>query len=244
MNLGPGSYSIATALVSSEPIWSTITNGATWRCCSPSPTRTSRYFIGTDLGPALDQDRSLMPFISYAQNMEDVMLYRALRDVTRGFYVDVGANSPDRAFGHAGRFYERGWRGINIEPVPGFHEQLVAARPHDINLAVAVGDSTGTVNFYDIPDSGLPPATPNGAPAPAFGTVRIVERQVPVGTLDHVFENPRRRTGPFSEDRRGGHGERRAARPVPEDGPALDHRGRGDGGPDPDPALIRNGTRF
>ena len=36
-----------------------------------------------------------MPFLSYAQNMEDVMLHRALREVKQGFYVDVGANSPD-----------------------------------------------------------------------------------------------------------------------------------------------------
>ena len=35
-----------------------------------------------------------MPFISFAQNLEDVVLYRALSDVTHGFYVDVGANSP------------------------------------------------------------------------------------------------------------------------------------------------------
>jgi len=80
-----------------------------------------------------------MPFISYAQNLEDVMHYRALRDVKRGFYVDVGANSPDQ-HSVTRTLYERGWRGINIEPATGFHEQLVAARPDDINLAVAVGD--------------------------------------------------------------------------------------------------------
>jgi hypothetical protein len=32
-----------------------------------------------------------MSFISYAQNHEDVMLYRALREVKEGFYIDVGA---------------------------------------------------------------------------------------------------------------------------------------------------------
>ena len=36
-----------------------------------------------------------MPFISFAQNLEDVVLYRALKGITHGFYVDVGANSPD-----------------------------------------------------------------------------------------------------------------------------------------------------
>ena len=35
-----------------------------------------------------------MAFISYAQTLEDVMLYRALREVTQGFYIDVGAHDP------------------------------------------------------------------------------------------------------------------------------------------------------
>lgn len=32
-----------------------------------------------------------MTFISFAQNYEDVMLWRALGQVKDGFYVDVGA---------------------------------------------------------------------------------------------------------------------------------------------------------
>jgi len=128
-----------------------------------------------------------MPFISYAQNLEDVMLYRALRDVQRGFYVDVGANSPDQ-HSVTRALYERGWRGINIEPVPAFHEQLVAARPGDINLAIAVGDRTGVVNFHDIPDTGLSTVDQEVARQHRLSGYRIIERQVPVETLDHVFE--------------------------------------------------------
>ena len=33
--------------------------------------------------------------VSHAQNFEDVMLARALRDVEDGFYVDVGAWDPN-----------------------------------------------------------------------------------------------------------------------------------------------------
>ena len=36
-----------------------------------------------------------MSFISHAQNFEDVMLWRALKHIEHGFYVDVGANDPD-----------------------------------------------------------------------------------------------------------------------------------------------------
>jgi FkbM family methyltransferase len=127
-----------------------------------------------------------MSFISYAQNLEDVMLYRALRDVKRGFYVDVGANSPDQ-HSVTRAFYERGWRGINIEPVPAFHEQLVAARPDDINLAVAIGDRAGLINFYDVPDTGLSTVDPEVARQHRLSGYPIIERQVPVETLDQVF---------------------------------------------------------
>ncbi|UEM22292.1 FkbM family methyltransferase [Skermanella mucosa] len=127
-----------------------------------------------------------MPFISFAQNLEDVVLYRALRDVVQGFYVDVGANSPDEQ-SVTRAFYERGWRGINIEPAQGFDKQLAAARPHDINLAVAAGDSVGTITFYDIPGSELSTADADLARTHQCSGLPWVERQVPVDTLDNIL---------------------------------------------------------
>ena len=54
-------------------------------------------------------------FVSYAQNFEDVMLWRALRHVESGFYIDVGAAHPDD-YSVTRAFYDRGWSGINVEP--------------------------------------------------------------------------------------------------------------------------------
>ena len=128
-----------------------------------------------------------MPFISFAQNLEDVVLNRALSEVKHGFYVDVGANSPDEQ-SVTRAFYERGWRGINIEPALGFHEQLIAARPHDINLAVAAGDSVGSVTFYDIPGSELSTGCAELARRHHYAGLTSTERQVPQDTLDNIFE--------------------------------------------------------
>jgi hypothetical protein len=36
----------------------------------------------------------LDPFVSNAANFEDVMLWRALKGVMPGFYIDVGAHAP------------------------------------------------------------------------------------------------------------------------------------------------------
>jgi len=92
-----------------------------------------------------------MTFISYAQNFEDVMLWRALGHVEKGFYIDAGAWSPDddsvtRAF------YERGWRGINIEPNPTWFGKLCEKRPEDINLQLALSDKEETLNLYVVVD--------------------------------------------------------------------------------------------
>lgn len=92
--------------------------------------------------------------ISYAQNFEDVVLNRVFHDVQEGRYVDIGAYDPtvDSVTRH---FYERGWSGVNVEPISRFHEKFVAARPRDWNLNVAVGATAGAVQFNEWGDSGL-----------------------------------------------------------------------------------------
>jgi FkbM family methyltransferase len=133
-----------------------------------------------------NRDLKPMTFISYAQNCEDVILHRALREVEHGFYVDVGANSPDE-HSVTRAFYERGWRGINIEPVKFFHEQLAAARPRDINLPIALGESTGAICFHDIPGTGLSTIDPAIAARHREAGREVAERPVEIETLDNVL---------------------------------------------------------
>lgn len=89
-----------------------------------------------------------MSFISYAQNFEDVMLWRALQHVERGFYIDVGANDP-QVDSVTQAFYERGWRGINIEPLVSHWKDLQRERPQDVNLRCAAGESQGELELWE-----------------------------------------------------------------------------------------------
>jgi FkbM family methyltransferase len=87
-----------------------------------------------------------MARISYAQNGEDIVLSRIFVKPT-GFYIDVGAASPtDHSVTRL--FYERGWRGINIEPLKRFFDQIVYYRPDEINLNIAIAETAGTRPFY------------------------------------------------------------------------------------------------
>lgn len=124
--------------------------------------------------------------ISYAQNFEDVLLWRALRHVPQGCYVDVGANDP--VVDSVTRwFYEQGWSGINIEPVTHWFEKLQADRPRDINLQVAATTRPGPLTFYDIPETGLATLDPAVAQTHRESGCQIIETITLTQTLDAIL---------------------------------------------------------
>lgn len=125
--------------------------------------------------------------ISYAQNAEDVVLARAL-PASRGFYVDVGAADPVSA-SVTKHFYDLGWSGINIDPRPAAVEALRAARPRDLNLAIAAGDTDGSVDLFvfdEDPDLSTTSVSDRDFLASQGFGFRTVE--VPVRRLDSILE--------------------------------------------------------
>lgn len=84
---------------------------------------------------------------SYSQEGEDIILRRIFEKRTTGFYVDVGAHHPTR-FSNTYYFYKKGWRGINIDAMPGSMRLFRKLRPRDINLEVAISDSKQALTYY------------------------------------------------------------------------------------------------
>lgn len=126
-------------------------------------------------------------FVSYAQNREDVLLWRVLGHVPHGFYVDVGANHPsDDSVTRA--FYDRGWHGINIEPIALHHAQLRACRLRDVNLRLAVGAQDGELALFDTPIRGRATANSTVADDLRHQGLEITSQRVPVQRLSKVFE--------------------------------------------------------
>lgn len=118
------------------------------------------------------------------------MLARALKGVERGFYIDVGAQDPvlDSV---TKAFYEKGWRGINIEPVTYWFERLCADRPHDINLQLAASDHSGMLRLFEVVDSGLSTINSEFAARHAREEYRIREHDVQCTTLDAICQRYR-----------------------------------------------------
>ncbi|MBW9114861.1 FkbM family methyltransferase [Rhizobium cauense] len=123
---------------------------------------------------------------SYAQNFEDVILWRALRHIENGFYVDVGAQDPvvesvSRAF------YENGWRGIHAEATTYYASKVRENRPDEIVVQAAIGEGDGEIRFFEIPETGL--STSDHAIAMKHQAVghRVVETGVPLMPLSALL---------------------------------------------------------
>ncbi|RAN32874.1 FkbM family methyltransferase [Hyphomonas pacifica] len=92
--------------------------------------------------------------VSYAQQFEDVMLWRALKHVSNGAYIDIGANDP--VIDSVSRlFYEKGWRGMHVEPMPEYAEKLRQNRPDELLLEAAVGPANPELEIFCFEGTGL-----------------------------------------------------------------------------------------
>ena len=126
--------------------------------------------------------------LTYAQNFEDVMLERLFREVEEGFYVDIGAWDPT-IHSVTRHFYDRGWRGVNIDPIAARIATFAAERPRDINLAVAIGPRPGTMTFFEcVEESYLSTLDAQVAGEMRERGLTVREHAVPVVTIAQIFE--------------------------------------------------------
>jgi len=112
----------------------------------------------------LNSDHIASP--GYSQEGEDLILARIFPRDKKGFFVDVGAHHPTR-FSNTHFFYKRGWRGINIDPLPGSMELFNRIRPRDINLECAISsqkDGKGAAKYIRFEE-------------PAFNTLIVEENE-------------------------------------------------------------------
>ncbi|MEP0712811.1 FkbM family methyltransferase [Algoriphagus sp.] len=84
---------------------------------------------------------------SYSQEGEDLLLNRYFKNKPEGFFCDVGSFHP-KQYSNTYLFYQRGWRGINIDPRPGSKKIFDQVRPDDINLELGIADQPGGQLVY------------------------------------------------------------------------------------------------
>ena len=130
-------------------------------------------------------------FITYAQNREDVILDAYFQNVKKGFYIDIGANHPVKD-SVTKFFYEKGWRGINVEPIRELYNLLNEDRTEDINLNVGVSDEKGELTLRQYANEGLSTFSENMKTEylnkKNEKTTRYQDVSVKVTTLSDIFK--------------------------------------------------------
>lgn len=91
-------------------------------------------------------------FISFSQNYEDVILRRIFNSKNKGTFVDVGSFHP---FYNSNTyyFYNKGWRGLNIDMDEENINKFVSLRSEDLNLNIPISDKNEIIETYLIQNS-------------------------------------------------------------------------------------------
>jgi FkbM family methyltransferase len=132
-------------------------------------------------------DSAMSAMVSYAQNGEDVVLWRALGTIPAGRYVEVGANHPSHD-SVTRAFYDRGWSGITIEPVPYFADLQRAERPRDHLVQAAITNSgPGEITLHVVPGSGLSTIDDAVSSRHEAAGIEHIDLMVPSMRLDDVL---------------------------------------------------------
>jgi len=129
--------------------------------------------------------------LSYAQNLEDLHLWRAFDGMRCGTYVDVGAGHPI-ADNVSCWFYLHGWRGLVVEPQHDLAARYAAVRPRDAVFCGVAGRATGAAAFHVVDRlHGMSSLSEGAAGEAARFGAGYTTRHVPMETLTNLCERHR-----------------------------------------------------
>lgn len=128
--------------------------------------------------------------ISFSQEGEDIILRRIFDEKKNGFYIDVGAHHPKR-FSNTYLFYKSGWRGINIDAMPGSMDLFKMYRPLDINIETPVLREIGMLTYYEFNEPALNGFSKELSESrDGFGVYKIINKIELKGfPLSNIIEN-------------------------------------------------------
>lgn len=132
--------------------------------------------------------------IAYSQSGEDLIvkfIFESLK-IDKPTYLDLGAHHPD-FFNNTCLFYNKGSRGINVEPDPYLINEFLKLRPEDINLNVGVGfnEQEETSDFYVMTEKVLNTFSKEEAlKIEGYGTYKIEQvLQIPLVPVSSILKH-------------------------------------------------------
>ncbi len=125
---------------------------------------------------------------TYAQHGDDIIMlciFHQLK-IYGASWLDIGAHHPFH-LSNTALFYQRGGRGINVEPNPDLMKEFRKHRPEDINLCAGVGAKSGSRPFFCTNAPGL--SSFDYGLASSYGIVSEID--VPVITVEEIINQHR-----------------------------------------------------
>ncbi len=86
--------------------------------------------------------------ISFSQTGLDLLLSNIFKDHKKGFYIDIGCNHPvynNNTF----IFYQKGWRGVNIDLDKSSIDLFNIYRKGDLNIHAALSSSNNSKKVFE-----------------------------------------------------------------------------------------------
>jgi len=126
----------------------------------------------------------------YSQRYEDYILNHVFSDEKKGTYIDIGSAGPIKG-NLAHHFYLKGWRGINIDPMPSYLDAYKKERPEDLFLNVGISNEAGNLTLYECgSDCMLSTFDKAGAEklSAEHPKLKFIEIDVPVMTIENVLK--------------------------------------------------------
>ena len=129
--------------------------------------------------------------ICYTRNFEDVILNRVFADIPQGFFLDIGACHPV-GDNNTNVLYQRGWRGVNVDPQASLAPLWQKFRPQDVFLSVACAATAGRGVLNLVPQYGqCASMDPGVAEAFCKQQVEVHPVTVPIRTGNELLETYR-----------------------------------------------------
>lgn len=125
--------------------------------------------------------------LSYSQFGEDISAQNALRNISHGFYVDVGAHHPLK-LSNTALLHLRGWDGINVEPREDAIEEFEQHRPRALNLRAAVHNELDVVTLHKFRGGRIDTVLADRAEMLARNKDVAGEEKVPAMSMNQLFE--------------------------------------------------------
>ena len=94
-----------------------------------------------------------------------------------------------RSYSSTYYFYRRGWRGINVDALPGTKRLFSRMRPRDITIECGVGSQPGVMPYFAFDEPALNTFSASEAERKNRAPYHIVETfQIPVVTLQQILK--------------------------------------------------------